>query len=332
MVDPITGAAAYAAAKIAGIGVVKAGKAIEDEIKDPGIDAESIQWPSYPDRDKDIVWKYPGSNIKWGAALIVREYETAGFYRDGKLYDVFGPGRHILTSANLPLLGKLQNLTHNKPIFRSDIFFVSSKEFDGLFGGRSQTKELFPLLANGQYWFKVTDPTLFLNEVVGGKNVYTTLEIVNFLRGFVNQNMIKELAGFDLASVFTEGLDSTSLKMKSALYDKLARFGLDLFDLKFNSIDTEERYRELAAMVKQGVSASEVLRMFTLRESAKELGKSEGGAALGAGFVLPQMVSQMPQQQEDQKKEDPLQVLKMRFAKGEITEKEYEKRKKILED
>jgi len=331
MSDPIT---AGVVAKIMGAGASVVGKIISKEIKETKIDAETIQWESYPNRDKDIVWKYPRKNIKWGAALIVREYETAGFYRDGKMYDVFGPGRHILTSANLPLLGKLAEITHTKPIFTSDIFFVSTKEFDGLFGGRSQTKELFPLLANGQYWFKVTDPTLFLNEIVGGKNIYTSTEVVNFLRGFLNQNMIQELAGFDLSSVFTEGLDKTSLKTKSALYDKFARFGLDLFDLKFNSIDTEERYRELAAMVKQGVSASEVLRMYTLRESAKELGKSSGGASLGAGFVLPQMVSQMPPQQssDDKKKEDPLQVLKMRYAKGEITQSEYEKRKKVLED
>lgn len=330
MIEPFTSAIA---GRVGGAIAAATGKKMIDEIKDSKLNAETIQWHSYPDRDKDIVWKYPNSNIKWGAALIVREYETAGFYRDGKMYDVFGPGRHILTSANLPLLGKLDSLIHTKPIFTSDIFFVSTKEFDGLFGGRSQTKELFPLLANGQYWFKVNDSILFLNEIVGGKNRFTTSEIVSFLRGFVNQNIIQELAQFDLASAFTEGLDKTSMKTKSAIYDKFARFGIDLFDLKFNSIDTEERYRELAAMVKQGVSASEVLRMFTLRESAKELGKSGGGAGLGAGFILPQMAAQMPPQQysDESKKEDPLHTLKMRFAKGDITEKEYEKMKKILE-
>ena len=331
MLDPFTSAIA---GRVGGAIAAATGKKIVDDIKDSKLNAETIQWQSYPGRDKDIVWKHPNSNIKWGAALIVREYETAGFYRDGKIYDVFGPGRHILTSANLPLLGKLDSLIHTKPIFTSDIFFVSTKEFDGLFGGRTQTKELFPLLANGQYWFKVIDTTLFLNELVGGKNYFTTTDVVNFLRGFVNQNIIQELAQFDLASAFTEGLDKTSLKTKSAIYDKFARFGLDLFDLKFNSIDTEERYRELAAMVKQGVSASEVLRMFTLRESAKELGKSSGGAGLGAGFILPQMAAQMPPQQNsgDSKKDDLLYTLKMRFAKGEITQKEYEKMKKILEE
>lgn len=329
MVDPIT---SVIAGKVAATLASAAGKKIAEDIKDSKFSAETIQWHSYPGRDKDIVWKHPNSNIKWGAALIVQEHEVAGFYRDGKMYDIFGPGRHILTSANLSLLGKLTSITHTKQIFTSDIFFVSTKEFDGLFGGRTQTKELFPLLANGQYWFKVTDATLFLNELVGGKNTFSTNDVTSFLRGFVNQNMIQELAQFDLASAFTEGLEKTSLKTKSAIYDKFARFGLDLFDLKFNSIDTEDRYRELAAMVKQGVSASEVLRMFTMRESAKELGKSEGGG-LGAGFMLPQMAAQMPpqQSQDSEKREDPLYALKMRFAKGEITEKTYEKMKKVLE-
>jgi len=53
---------------------------------------------------EDIVWRYPAEDITWGAQLIVHEYETAVFFRDGKAYDTFGPGRHTLTTLNLPLL------------------------------------------------------------------------------------------------------------------------------------------------------------------------------------------------------------------------------------
>jgi len=319
------------AGKLAGIAAsVVAGKVAKEVLDFPM--ADLIQWEEYDGKENDIVWKHPTTNVKWGSAIIVREYEAAGFFRDGKFYDVFGPGRHVITNANVPLLGKIFKGIYGKPFFTTDIFFVSIKELDGLFGARSQTKELFPLLSNGQFWYKVSDPGLFLNEVVGGKKRYSTKEIVDFLSGFINENVIKQLASYDLKSVFTEGLEKTSLITKSFLHEKFSRFGLDLFDLKFKSIDTEERYRELAAMVKQGVSASEVLRMFTLRESAKELGKSSGGAALGAGFVLPQMVTQMPPQQEPGKsKENPLELLKVRFAKGEISKKDFEERKKILE-
>jgi membrane protease subunit (stomatin/prohibitin family) len=294
---------------------------------------ETLQWEDYSGKENDVVWKHPDTHIKWGAALIVHEYENAAFFRDGKMYAVFGPGRHLLTTGNIPVLSQIFKI-HDKPSFVTTVFFVSNREFTGQFGGRSQTKELFPIIMNGQYWYKITDPTLFVNEVVGGNRKTTTADVVDFLRGFINQNIMKEFASYSLEDIFTKGLDDTALKTKTAIYDKLARFGIDLFDLKFNSLDTEERYRELAAMVKQGVSANEVLRMFTIRESAKELGKSTGGAALGAGFVLPQMVSQMAGTPPEQttKSDDPLSILKRRLAKGEISKKEYNELKKALED
>ena len=73
-----------------------------------------------------IVWRYPSEDITWGAQLIVHEYEMAVFFRDGKAYDVFGPGRHTLTTLNLPILTSLltriswlwrqQTLQSNRPI------------------------------------------------------------------------------------------------------------------------------------------------------------------------------------------------------------------------
>jgi membrane protease subunit (stomatin/prohibitin family) len=303
--------------------------------------ADVIQWTDYPGKENNVVWKHPTTEIRWGSTLIVQQYEVAVFYRDGKIYDVFMAGRHALTTPNLPLLTKALTTVYAGPIFNATVYFVAIKEFDGFFGGRTQTKELFPLLANGQFWYKVSDPTLFVNEVVGGNMNISPEEVSKFLKGFITENLMKELAAYSLETVFTEGLDTTSLKLKNAIDDKFQRFGLDLFDLRFNSIDTEERYRELAVMAKQGVSATEVLRMFTLRESAKEIGKSTGGAGIGAGFMIPQFVSQMqpspaqqPQQQSQQiqKQEDEaLKKLKLRFVNGEISEAKYLQMKKTLE-
>lgn len=50
----------------------------------------------------DIVWRYPIEDITWGSQLVVHEYEAAVFFRDGKAYDTFGPGRHTITTLNLP--------------------------------------------------------------------------------------------------------------------------------------------------------------------------------------------------------------------------------------
>ena len=66
-----------------------------------------------------IVQRIPESgeaNSKLGAQLIVGQGQAAVFYRDGKSLDVFGPGRHTLTTANVPLLTNfLGNLAPGLP-------------------------------------------------------------------------------------------------------------------------------------------------------------------------------------------------------------------------
>ncbi len=131
-----------------------------------------------------------------------------------------------------------------------------------------------------------------MNEVVGAQDAYHTGDVNEFLRGFVNEKMIDELSQYDLATVFTK-LDETSMVVKAHLLDAFRRLGVELVDLKFEGIDTEPQYRErLFWMMSGRATPSEVLRMETVKESAKELGKSPG-AGLGAGMmIIPPMFQQ----------------------------------------
>jgi membrane protease subunit (stomatin/prohibitin family) len=108
-----------------------------------------IEWTSAG--PEDIVWRYPAENIMWGAQLIVHEYEKAVFFRDGKSYDTFGPGRHTLTTLNLPLLtdvfSRVAGFTETP--FKAAVIFISMKQFAGKFGNRAQTSELAPLMTFG---------------------------------------------------------------------------------------------------------------------------------------------------------------------------------------
>jgi membrane protease subunit (stomatin/prohibitin family) len=236
----------------------------------------------------DIVWTYPSEDITWGAQLIVNEMEVAVFFRDGKAYDIFGPGRHTLTTLNLPLLTSILRrlVGFGETPFKARVIFISIKQFAGKYGARAQTTELAPLLVHGGYWFKITDPELFITQVVGGQDAYTTPSVNDFLRGFVNERMIDELSRYDLISVFTK-LDETSTLVKTHIIDAFKRLGIDLVDLRFEGIDTTPEYRERLFWLKSAgaVPATEVLRMETVKKAAEELGKSEG-AALGAGMML----------------------------------------------
>jgi len=188
---------------------------------------------------EDILWRYPNEEITWGAQLIVHEYEVAVFFRDGKAYDVLGPGRHTLTTLNLPLLtGLLTRIAgYKEKPFKATVIFVSTKVFAGKYGARAQTTELAPLQVHGTFWFKTENAQLFVNEVVGGQNAYTTEDVNNFLRGFLNEKIIDELSHYDLITVFTR-LDETSVIVKNALLDYFKRLGLELTDLRFEGIDT----------------------------------------------------------------------------------------------
>jgi len=242
---------------------------------------------------EDILWRYPNEEITWGAQLIVHEYEVAVFFRDGKAYDVLGPGRHTLTTLNLPLLtGLLTRIAgYKEKPFKATVIFVSTKVFAGKYGARAQTTELAPLQVHGTFWFKTENAQLFVNEVVGGQNAYTTEDVNNFLRGFLNEKIIDELSHYDLITVFTR-LDETSVIVKNALLDYFKRLGLELTDLRFEGIDTTPEYRERLFWLRTGRTApEEVLRMETVKKAAEELGKSSG-AGLGTGMVLiPQVMT-----------------------------------------
>jgi len=258
-----------------------------------------IEWTnSGPD---SIVYRYPNEEITWGSQLVVQEYQMAVFFRDGKAYDVFGPGRHTLTTLNLPLLTglltRLAGFGGNKP-FKAAVIFISTKVFAGKWGTKAQTTELAPLQTYGQFWFKVENATLFVNEVIGGQNAYTTDQVNSFLRGYLNEKIIDELSHYDLITVFTR-LDETSIIVKNSLIDYFKRVGIELTDMRFEGIDTTPEYRERLFWLKTGKTApSEVLRMETMKNAAESLGKGGGSGALGAGMVLiPQIMNQQGQPQ-----------------------------------
>jgi membrane protease subunit (stomatin/prohibitin family) len=247
-----------------------------------------------------IVWRCPTEEITWGSQLVVQEFQMAMFFRDGKAYDVFGPGRHTLTTLNLPLLSglltRLAGFGGNKP-FKASVIFISTKIFAGKWGTKAQTTELAPLQTYGQFWFKIEDATLFVNEVIGGQSAYTTEQVNNFLRGYLNEKIINELSHYDLLTVFTR-LNETSIIVKNHIIDYFKRVGIELTDLKFEGIDTTPEYRERLFWLKTGQTApNEVLRMETMKSTAESLGKSGGSGALGAGMVLiPQIMNQQTQQ------------------------------------
>lgn len=253
-----------------------------------------IEWMNAgPD---DIVWRYPVEQIVTGAQLVVHEFEAAVFLRDGKAYDVFGPGRHTLTTLNLPLISKAYGIFFGgKNPFTAIVIYVSTKQFAGKWGAKAQTTELAPLLVHGTAWLRVKDPNLFVNEVVGGQGAYNTGQVDDFIRGFINERVIDVMSKYDLTTAFTQ-LDKASTDVKVNINDALGRLGTDLVDFKFEGIDTSDQFRDRLFWIKQHAATSDVLRMETAKDIGQSLGSSSG-AGFGSGMVLiPQVMNAQMQQ------------------------------------
>ena len=251
-----------------------------------------IEWVGA--REGDIVWQYPIEEIYWFDHLIVHEYEAAVFFRDGKAFDVFRAGRHILSTQNIPKITKILTTIagFDKTPFRATIVFVSLKKFQGKFGAQGQTKEYAPIKFYGGFWFRVEEPNLFVNEVVGGQSAYNTAALQEFLRGYFNERLIDTLSQHGLKEVFGK-LDETSLLAKNMLFDPFSTVGLDLTEVKFEGIDTSEEWRTKMFYIDKGVNATEMLRMETVQKASESFSKSQGGAAVGAGFaVIPPLFQQ----------------------------------------
>jgi len=153
-----------------------------------------IEYPN--EMANEIVHRFPESgpaDFRIGSQVIVREAQRAVFFRDGNALDVFGPGRHTIATANIPMLTqKLQELlTSGKTVFPAEVFFVSMKEFANRKWGTPQ-----PIIVRnpgmglgvallqgfGSYSFQVSDPQQFVTQLVGAQGVYRTNEIEERLR------------------------------------------------------------------------------------------------------------------------------------------------------
>ncbi|MEM8658768.1 MAG: SPFH domain-containing protein, partial [Pseudomonadota bacterium] len=144
-----------------------------------------IHWTD--DTRDTLVWRFErqGHAIKYGAKLTVREGQAAVFIHEGQLADVFTPGLYMLETNNMPILTTLQHWDHGfQSPFKSEIYYVNTTRYQDLKWGTKnpimcRDPEFGPvrIRAFGTYTIRVTDPGLFLKEIVGTDGEFTTDEI-----------------------------------------------------------------------------------------------------------------------------------------------------------
>jgi len=245
---------------------------------------------------EDIAYRFPKSSLKYGSQIVVRENQWGVFFRDGKAYDVFGPGRHTITSNNVPLLtDALKKLGVIGEVFECEVIFVSNSQFRANFGGSAYSgpsgdiKYQAEIGFYGYSLFKVEEPKLFVTEFFGNRDVSNSSEIAAYIRGFINERVISEFGEHDIFNL-VKNVDGTTDIVSLKISDEARRIGLKIIDCVFEGVKIPEEARRFASGV-----GSQAMTMQYMKETATELKGSEGGGAaaagLGAGIGLDKLPS-----------------------------------------
>ena len=267
--------------------------ALMDFIKKQFIDI--IEWTEAG--DGTLAWRFPMRDleIQNGGSLTVRESQVAVFVNEGKVADLFGPGRYTLTTATLPVLTYLQNWDKLfKSPFKSDVYFFSTRQQIDQRWGTTQPVTIrdkdfgaVRLRAFGNYSYRIHDAKLFHTEISGTRDTYTAADLDGQLRGLMLQHISDAVASSGVAFL---DLAANQIEFAKALMEatqaSFAAIGLKLEGVTMQNVSLPE---ELQKILDQKIGMGMVggdMGKFMQYQTAQAIPKFAEGAASGGGGVV----------------------------------------------
>jgi excisionase family DNA binding protein len=268
---------------------------------------EIIEWTD--DSRDTLSYRFPDDDkaIKRGAQLIVRESQVAQFVYVGEFGDTFGPGKHTLSTDNIPILTRLQSWKYGlESPFKADVYFLTTRLFTGNKWGtanpimmRDADFGIVRARAFGTFDFKIVDPKLFLKEVAGSDQNFRLDEFADTMRSRIVSVFSDALASaqvpvLDVATRYGE-LGEALLPLINPVVG--AKYGLQIASFIIENVSVPPEV-EAAIDKRSSMAAVGNLNDFVKYQMAKGMEAPGGGGAAGTasqlavGFAIAQQLMQ----------------------------------------
>ncbi len=311
---------------------------------------EVIDWVD--DTNDTVIYKFPdkGNKIMNGAQLTVRESQVVVLMNEGEFGDVYIPGRHELSTKNMPITTTLKSWKYlfDSP-FKVDVFFVSTKQFTNLKWGtsnpiivRDPVFKQVRLRSFGTYTIRVVDPKKFIREFAG-TNPWVRIDAVSEqMRNTIASKLAEGLAEagisvLDLAANFTEIGD----KLKPIFQAEFETWGIELGKFYIENVTLPEEVEKMLDKTTQMNMLGNDINKFNQMQGGiaiEKLADNPGAAStagIGAGVILTNLMQPQQQQaqpnatagEDKQKMVDLLKQLGELKASGILTEEEFNQKK-----
>jgi excisionase family DNA binding protein len=270
---------------------------------------EIIEWQD--DSRDTISFRFPDEDkaIKNGAQLIVRESQTVQFVYLGEFGDQFGPGKHTLTTDNIPILTRLKSWKFGlESPFKTDVYFVTTRLFTGNKWGtsnpimvRDQDFGIVRLRAFGTYDFRVVDVPKFLREVAGSDHNFILAEFDDAMRSrlvsvFSDALSSSKIPALDVATRYVE-LGEALLPLINPVVT--AKYGIEITSFIVENVSVPPEVEE-AIDKRSSMSAVGNLNDFVKFQLAQgmETGSSGGAGGMATELAVGLAIAQQVVQQQ----------------------------------
>lgn len=274
-----------------------------------------IEVVKYDGTSDVFAWKFPNNELGTWTQLIVNESQEAVLYKGGQALDWFGPGRHTLETANIPILNSIINLPFGgRSPFTAEIWYVNKVNSLDVKWGTPTPIQLqdpkynvfVPLRAFGQFGIKISDSKMFLTKLVGTLPTFTSSDIIKYFRGAyltkvkdnISEYLIKKKISLLEINAY---ISEISESLKESILPTFADYGIELVNFYVNDISVPEddsaviKLKEALAKKAEmdiiGYSYTQERSFDTLEGAATNNGSGSApimgaGLGLGIGFGL----------------------------------------------